>query len=210
MDSLPEQLSTRDKGYDLLRQNLKESRNAPDPPKTQVEIKPKFVAIETLQGFDPEDTADDEDYMWVSLKKWFKEIPAEQRNKKMCSMSAEDLSTLVRTLEGSEDTAVKVLGKNRYLVICLMARVIWRLQTAIEGGKELVRVSDYLHVMQIREQARARRRHASNRAIARLLKVDESKIRRWDKRAKELGVTLEDWDFERLQQIVKPTRQAPP
>ena len=75
---------------------------------------------------------------------------------------------------------------------------------------EFVRVSDYLHVMDIRRQAAEKRRPVSNRAVARLLGESESKIRRWDKRAKELGVTPEDWDFERLRQIVKPSKRAPP
>jgi hypothetical protein len=215
MDSLPKQPSTRDKGYDLLLRNLKDSRNsrnAPASPKIQTKIPLEFVPLEMLQeqGIEPEDIADDEDYTWASLKNWFKRMPVEQRNKFMCSMRAEDLSTLVRALEGLTDKATEALGKNKYMTIRTMTRIIWHLQTAIERGKEFTKVSDYLHVMQIREQARTRKRRASNRAIARLLKVDESKIRRWDERAKKLGVTLEDWDFERLQQIVRPPRRAPP
>lgn len=146
----------------------------------------------------------------VGVLQWLTALTPDERRKKMCTLDHDTLELLVEILEENQDDFVKSTNYHKVQGVLVTARVVRTLKAAIENKAEFVRVSDYLHVMDIRQQAAAKRRSISNRAVARLLGESESKIRRWDKRANELGVTPEDWDFERLRQIVKPPKRAPP
>jgi hypothetical protein len=137
-------------------------------------------------------------------------LTPDERRKQICALDYDTLDLLVEILEENEGDYIKATNFNKVRGVQVTARVVRGLKAADERNTEFVRVSDYLHVMDIREQGAAMRRPVSNRTIARLLGESESKIRRWDNRAKELGVTPDDWDFERLQQIVKPSKRAPP
>lgn len=185
-------------------------------------LEPTEINLEPLleAGFEPEDKSDEPPPLWRRLVGPLDDMNSEKWASEVISkLDSRAISRLVETLEDDREYYTKAVGETRVKAVYSHAKVMLFLKKAIEQGygqavigtsKPWIRVSDYLHVMQIREQGVARRRRVSNRVIAGLLEVDESTIRRWDKRAQRLGVTLEDWDFDRLQQIVKPPRQAPP
>ena len=156
-------------------------------------------------GYDPPEDTEEDDYFWLNMRRGLEELPWDSWTKKLSRLDSSTLSRLVWVLEEKRADAINAIGEDRYRARLGTVQVIRHLQAAREKKKDFIRVSDYLHVLDLRASYKL-----SNRAIARILKVDESKIRRWDKRAKELGVTPEDWDVERLRQIVKPSKRAPP
>lgn len=164
------------------------------------------VSLELLseQGGDPEDIAEDEDYLWHSVRRGLKELPSYEWAKKLRGLESSTISVLVWILEEKEVEAAKVAGKNRYRAVYSMARLMRTMRAAAEQEKKFVCISDYIHVLDLRATY-----GLSTRKIAGILDIDESKIRRWDKRAKRLGVTRHNLDEEKLRQIVKPSR-APP
>jgi hypothetical protein len=92
-----------------------------------------------------------------------------------------------------------------------IAGVLRLVQAAEEHG--WVEASGPLKVMRLRRAAalgEIQRSEVSYRALARRVGVSDKTIKAGDKRAKELGVTLDDWDYERLRRIVKPPKRAPP
>jgi predicted DNA-binding protein (UPF0251 family) len=169
------------------------------------------VSLEKCRD-EPEDTEDTTQRVQLraGVLQWLTTLTRDERNKKMCALDHDTLDLLVEVLEENWDDFTKAAGYYKVRGTQVTARVVRGLKALKANKEEFVRVSDYLHVMDIRQQAAARRRPVSNRAVARLLGESESKIRRWDKRANELGVTPEDWDFKRLQQIVKPSKRVPP
>lgn len=155
----------------------------------------------------------EEDYVRHTLKHGLKNMHSDQWAEKMGALSAGQLALLVELLEDYEEDAVKNVDKDRFYSVRTYARVMWRLTSAVEQDKEFLRVSDYLRVMWLRERARIGEiSHAavSARALGKRFGVDGKTIAAWDKRAKELHVTPADWDPERLQQVMKPSKRAPP
>lgn len=146
----------------------------------------------------------------AGVLQWLTALTPDERRKKLCTLDHDTLDLLVEILEENWDDFIKATNYPKVRGVQVTARVVRTLKAALENKVEYIRISDYLHVMDVRQQAAEKKQPISNRAVARLLGESESKIRRWDKRANELGVTPEDWDFERLQQIVKPSKRVPP
>jgi hypothetical protein len=169
------------------------------------------LPLETCRD-EPEDTEDaaQQVQLRAEVLQLLTALTPDERRKQICALDYDTLDLLVEILEENEDDYIKATNFNKVRGVQVTARVVRSLKAAAERNSKFVRVSDYLHVMDIRYQGAALRHPVSTRAIARLLGESESKIRRWDKRAKKLGVTPDDWDFERLQQIVKPSKRAPP
>jgi len=155
----------------------------------------------------------EEDYAWHTIKHGLANMHSDQWAVKMGAPSAGQLALLVELLEDYEEDAVKNVGKDRFYSVRTYTRVMGRLTIAVEQGKKFVRVSDYLHVMWLRELARIgeiSHSAVSDRALGKRFGVDGKTIAAWDKRAKELHVTPSVLDSERLRQIMKPSRRAPP
>ncbi len=210
-DNLAEN-STSEKGYALLRRNLN-ALHEPAPPKVRVE---SIESLEQVVGTrdEPKDDGDD-GVFWFKLVDALAKMEPEQWPKMMADndLDALTISRLVETLEDYAEYYIELVGETRFNVVRLYASLMRRLQTAIEGERGFVRVSDYLHVMWLKERAKAGdipRLEVSYRALGRRFGVDGKTVKAWDARAKQLNVTLDDWDVERLMQIMKPSKRAPP
>ncbi len=161
------------------------------------------VSLEKLReaGQEPEDVEDvrQRAHLRAGMLHWLTSLSFDELSRKFADLDPETLELVREIIDEVADDAVKDTGKQK-----LMAAY---LKVAAKEGREFVKISDYLHIMDLR----AVHPNVSTRALARMLKKSETTIRRWDKRAKELGVTREDWDLERIKQIVKPSRRrAPP
>ncbi len=219
MNSIPPKPSPSDEGLARLRQALK------DNPDTREELRKLLVighsleepvSLDALQevGKDPrvKDAEAAEELAWfLSVMRWAHEAGSDEWIEKLLSADAEALTRLVDKLdeEARERPASTDYPKRK--AFRAIAGILRFVQAAEEYG--WVEISGPLKVMRLRRAAEAgeiRRSEVSNRALARAVGVSDKTIKAWDKRAEELGVTLDDWDHERLRQIVKPSKRAPP
>ncbi len=214
MNSIPSQPSLSDEGLARLLQALKDTpKNTRDD---LIEILAREVSLDALQevGKDPriKDAEGAEDLAWfLSIMQWAHEADSEEWIEKLLSADAEAITRLVDKLD---EEAREHPGSTDYpkrKAFRAIAGILRFVQAAEEYGS--VEISGPLKVMRLRRAADAgeiRRSEVSYNALGRAVGVDGKTIKEWDKRAEELGVTLDDWDYERLRQIVKPSKRAPP
>jgi hypothetical protein len=213
-NSVPPRSSRSAKGWENLRRNLEALENGQDDLGRPLEVQEQSLEPLLERGFEPKE-ADDEDnagHLLDNIEHALRNMRAPEWAKQIAASKAdaEDLSLLVETLEKYADI-FKTAGQNRFLAVLVYLRLLRFAAIAAERG--VVRVSDYLEVMQLRERARVgdiKRSEVSYRALGRRFGVDGKTIKAWDERAKQLGVTLDDWDYVRLRRIMRPSRRAPP
>jgi hypothetical protein len=214
-NSVPSRPPRSAKGWENLRRNLKAS----DEDGQERLVRPLEMREESLEpllerGFEPKeaDNEDSAEHLLDNIGHALRNMPASEWAKQIAASAADadDISLLVETLEKHADT-FKTAGQTRFLAVLAYLKVLRF--APIGAERSLVRVSDYLEVMQLRERARVgaiKRVEVSYRALGRRFGVDGKTIKAWDKRAKQFGVTLDDWDYVRLRQIMRPSRRAPP
>jgi hypothetical protein len=221
MNSLPPNHWSSTKGFDLLRRTIDGYRYVSEPLPNEGY---REVPLEPLVERGEEPT--DESYtpeLWLRLVSALDtDMNSKGWGKALSTLDAETLARLVDTLDDYYSEYVKRVGEAKFRTVRSTAGVMLLLTRAIESGKgqtviggdkAWARVSDYLYVMVHRERARSReipRSETTNRALARSLGVSDKTIAAWDERAERLGVTLDDWDSDRLESIVKPRKRAPP
>jgi hypothetical protein len=146
------------------------------------------------------------------IERWVHETDAEEWIEKLLRADAEALTRLVDKLDelaSREHPAGTASDKAK--AFRAYAGVLRFLQAAEEYG--YVEVSGPLKVMRLRRAAAAGeipRSEVTKRKLAEKVGVSDKTITAWDKRAQQLGVTLDDWDYERLRQIVSPRKRGPP
>jgi hypothetical protein len=155
-------------------------------------------------GYDAEEANDDRQLadLHAGVLHWLTTLTVEQLAEELDRTDPETCARFREALFDARKDAARAVGLAKVLAAYFTA--------AAKEGAEDVKVSSYLHVLDLRK---ATGNEISTRALARMLKVDESTIRRWDGRAEELKVTREDFDEERLRKVVKPPRRrkrAPP
>ena len=203
-------------GLARLLQALKSNPDAGGDDEQLIEIIVKVVSLDALEEEGKDPRADDadgaEDLSWfLSVMRWAHEAGSDEWIEKLLSADAEAITRLVDKLdeEARERPASTDYPKrNAFRAIAGVLRLV---QAAEEYG--WVESSGPLKVMRLRRAAAAGeipRSEVSYRALGRHVGVDGKTIKAWDKRAEELGVTLDDWDYERLRQIVNPSKRAPP
>src|SRR5215217_1375302 len=190
MNSIPPQPSPSDEGLARLRQVLKDN---PKDPRA-------------------DDTEGAEELAWfLSIMRWAHEADSEEWIEKLLSADAEAITRLVDKLDEEAQERPASTDYPKRKAFRAIAGILRLVQAAEECG--WVEISSPLKVMRLRRAAEAGeipRSEVSYRALGRAVGVSDKTIKAWDKRAQELSVTLDDWDYERLRQIVKPSKRAPP
>ena len=174
------------------------------------------LSLEDLKeaGKDPRgnDAEGAEELAWfLSTMRWAHEADFEEWVEKLLRAPAESVALLVDKLDEEARERPASTDYPKREAFRAIAGILRLVLAAEEHG--WVEISRPLKVMRLRHAAAAGeipRSEVTQRQLAKKVGVSDKTITAWDKRAKELSVTLDDWDYERLYQIVKPSKRAPP
>jgi hypothetical protein len=214
MNRLPDKPWSSAKGYALLKRTLEGNRPASEPPEEVKEV--------NIDSVDSKDLPEEDPPFWTKLLDALATMDSGEWARILATQDSREIALLADTLDDYSEHYKNHAGETRVDSVHAHAGVMLLLRRAVEQGKgqaapgqdkAWVSISDYLHIMWLRERASVReipRSEVSYRALARRFGVSDKTVKAWDKRAEGLGVTLDDWDADRLARIVKPSMRAPP
>lgn len=215
MNSLPNRPFSRAKGYARLLQNLKGSAGTSAGTNAQDCEFIDLVRLDALReglGQPELDPSESENQVWwLTIQRWEHETGSEEWIEKLKNADTETLTCLVDKLDEDTQDRPASTSSTKTKALRAYAGILRFCKAAEEYG--YIEVSAYLKILRLRQRARVgeiSRSEVSCRALGRTFGVDHKTIAAWNERAKKLGVTLNDWDYERLRQIVKPSKRAPP